>query len=368
MIRRLRFAVIPAIAVLFAGAAPASGYAAAPSASRASTPAKLCAEALATTTDADGDRHHSFRMPNGLLVDQVVPGPTFDPATASAARLAKVGLPARPESDAVAPGELTRADWEKVAGGLDRATPKPPCVKPGVHAATHTTNYSGYRATAASGRTYAGAHSSITAPDYYTSTCSEESMTQWVGVSNDTVLVQAGVYVTQATGTVESGGFIEFVDGAWNTGGIVDVGVPYVAGHRYYLDVHYADRYNWSLTVSDLDNGRNFSGFWTHPSGGGTEYLQPFAYFVSERLTYVSGNRELLTQYMNHSDVRFRAATAKIHDAEDARLSVQRPDQQIMLSPGIGNQRLSNPDPLEVSASNFTEHWARCGVVESPRG
>ncbi|MBB5850528.1 hypothetical protein ACFQ05_32610 [Amycolatopsis umgeniensis] len=358
--------MVPVVAVLLAGTAPASGYAAPPSTPGANTPAKLCAEALAVTTDADGDNHHSFRMPNGLLVDQVVPGRTFDPATASPARLTKVGLPARPDSDAVAPGELNRADWEKVARGLNRATPKPPCVKPGVHATTHSTNYSGYRATAASGETYSGAHSSITAPSYYASTCSDESMTQWVGVSNDTVLVQAGVYVTQATGAVESGGFIEFVRGSWDTGGVVDIDVPYVAGHRYYLDVHYADRYNWSLTVSDLDNGQNFSGFWTHPTGGGTDYLQPFAYFVSERLTYTLGSQSSLTQYMNHSDVRFRAATAKIHGAGDARLSIQRPDQQIMLSPGIGNQRLSNPDPLEVSASNFTEHWARCGVVESP--
>ncbi|MEV7099781.1 hypothetical protein AB0M80_43910 [Amycolatopsis sp. NPDC051045] len=38
-----------------------------------------------------------------------------------------------------------------------------------------------------------------------------------------------------------------------------------------------------------------------------------------------------------------------------------------MLSPGIGDERLSNPDPLEAGAGNFTEHWARCGVVEQVR-
>ncbi|WP_091373288.1 G1 family glutamic endopeptidase [Actinokineospora alba] len=328
-------------------------------------PTKLCAELLAVTTDADGDLHHSFKMPNGLLVDQVVPGKTFDPATASVARLAKVGLPPRPASGAAVSDGLSRVDWESIVRGRTRAIPKPPCVKPGVRAAIYNNNYSGYRAAAASGEKYSGAHSSITAPSYYLSACAYESMTQWVGVSNDSVLVQAGVYVDQYTGTVDSGGFIEFVGGTWDTGGVTDVGVPYVAGHRYYLDVHYADRYNWSLTVSDLDNGENFSGFWTHPSGGGTQYLQPFAYFISERLTYsVNGGPGTLTQYMSHSDVRFRTATAKIYGAGDARLSIQRPEQMIMLSPGIGNQRLGNVDPLEVSASNFTEHWARCGVVE----
>jgi hypothetical protein len=320
---------------------------------------KLCGEALLVTTDADGDQHHSFRMPNGLMVDQVIPGPTFTPAIASAARLAKIGLPARPTSASVAAGELSQTDWEKLASSVARATPKPPCGLPGVRAAGHNLNYSGYRATAASGQTYSGAHSSITAPSYYLSTCSEESMSQWVGVSNDHVLVQAGVYATQV-GTEKSGAFIEFVGGSWDTEHLIDVGVPYIAGDRYYLDVHYADRYNWSLTVSDLDNGRSFSGFWTHPNGGATDYLQPFADFVSERLTYGSQ----LSQYMNHSDVRFRTATVKIYNGSDARLSIQRPEQWIMLSPGIGNQRLSNTDPLEVSASNFTEHWARCGAIE----
>jgi len=359
--RHLRLWAIP-IAVLLVGAGATPSQAEPAGAFPSDASAKLCGEALPVTVDADGDQHHSFRMPGGLLVDQVVPGPTFAPATASAARLAKVGLPARPVSGALAAGELSRADWDKLAGGLTRATPKPPCGVPGVRAAAHNKNYSGYSATAASGETYSGAHSSITAPSYYLSTCAEESMSQWVGVSNDHVLVQAGIYANQAAGTDKSGGFIEFYGGSWDTEHLIDVGVPYIAGHRYYLDVHYADRYNWSLTVSDLDNGQNFSGFWTHPTGGATEYLQPFAYFVSERLT-VGG---WLTQYMNHSDVRFRTATAKIYGAGDARLSIQRPEQQIMLSPGIGNQRLSNTDPLEVSASNFTEHWARCGVVESP--
>ncbi|WP_436497132.1 hypothetical protein [Actinokineospora sp. HUAS TT18] len=361
MKRQFRLAVIPAVTALLVGMASTPVHAGTHS---SGAPARMCAETLGVTTDADGDRHHSFRMPNGLLVDQVVPGQAFDPATASAARLAKVGLPARPVAGAAASDGLSRADWDTMARGLTRSTPKPPCVKPGVRAAIHNLNYSGYRATAASGETYSGAHSSITAPSYYLSGCTQESMTQWVGVSNDSVLVQAGVFVSQYTGTVDSGGFIEFVGGSWDTEGMVEVGVPYVAGHRYYLDVHYADRYNWSLTVSDLDNGNNFSGFWTHPTGGGTQYLQPFAYFVSERLTYIDGTTETLTQYMSHSDARFRTAMAKIYGGGDARLSIQRPEQMIMLSPGIGNQRLSNPDPLEVSASNFTEHWARCGVVE----
>jgi len=233
-----------------------------------------------------------------------------------------------------------------------------------VHATRYGLNYSGYNAVAASGELYSGAHSSFTAPDYYLSGCTQESMAHWVGVSNDQVLVQAGVYVDQYTGTLDSGGFIEFVGGTWSTGGLTSVDVPYVAGHRYYFDVHYVDRFSWSLLVSDLDSGASCSILWKRSSGGGTQYLQPYAYFVSERLTYHTGGGSLLTQYMSHSDARFRTATATIYGAGDARLSIQRPEQLIMTSPGIGNQRLSNPDPLEVSAGNFTEHWARCGVVE----
>jgi hypothetical protein len=304
-----------------------------------------------------------------MVEDHAVPGANFDPKTASAARLEKFGLPMRPTQQGSA-NQLSASDWDRMASGvMRRAKPKPGCVLSGVTATSYSMNYSGYRATAASGKAYSGAHSSYTAPaNYYLSTCSQESMTQWVGVSNDTVLFQAGVYVTQVTGSVQSGGFYEIVGGSWETRdangnpSLVDVSdtVPYISGHRYYFDVHYATRYDWSVTVNDLDNGNNFNVDLPHPEAGGTQYIQPYAYFVSERLAY----GDLVTQYMNHSDVRFRTAFATIYGEGDARLSIQRPEQVIMLSPGIGNARLSNPDPIEVDTSSFTEHWARCGVVE----
>ena len=352
MNRLARLAAAGVAAVLVAGGAVALG-------TPASAAGTSCATPIGVTSDADGDLHHRFQLPNGLVEDQIVPSANFDPGTAPAGRLGKFGLPPRPLA-----ASAERTEWDVAAAGVKRrAAPKPSCLMPGVRATQYSYNYSGYRATAASGKAYSGAHSSYTAPSYYLSTCTSESMTQWVGVSNDSVLVQSGVYVTQYTGTLEAGGFYEVVGGSWDTGSLISVRgtVPYVQGHRYYFSVQYADRYDWAVVVEDLDNGNTYSGFIHNAGAGGTQYIQPYAYFVSERLTYGSGT---LTQYMNHSDVRFRAATVHIDGESDARMSIQRPDDMVMISPGIGNQRLSNVDSLDVTNSNFTEHWARCGVVE----
>lgn len=324
----------------------------------APAPEVTCAVPLGVRTDADGDRHHTFRLPNGIVTDQVVPAADFDPATASPERVAKIGLPPRPVG--AASDKISGSDWDRLAQGIKRTQPKAGCVNKGLKATYHSKHYSGYRAFAASGNTYSGAHASYTAPNYYLSGCTDESMTQWVGVSDGYLLVQAGLYVNQS-GPFKATAFIEFVHGTWDTDGVYDIPVAYVVGHRYYFDVHYLDRYNWSLTVSDLDAGDSYTATWYNAGAGGTQYLQPQAYFISERLLRSDG---YFTQYMSHSDVRFRAATAHIYGAGDARLSVQRPEEMVMLSPAIGDLRLSNVDPLETSGSNFTEHWARCGAVE----
>jgi hypothetical protein len=325
---------------------------------------KACATPLGVTVDAAGEQHHRFQLTPTLIEDHVVPGADFDPLTASTDRLRKLGLPPRPPA-----GDPEEAQWRAVATSLQRrAAPKPGCLRPHIQATFHTLNYSGYRAIAETGKTYSGAHSSYTAPSYYLSTCTSESMTQWVGVSDNTNLVQAGVYVSQYTGTVESGGFYEIVGGSWDTGGLIDVSasVPYIEGHRYYFNVQYVDRYTWAFLVNDLTNGNVFSINIFHPGGGGTQYRRPLGYFTSERLTYfnpVTGER-FLTQYMNHSLVRLRTATVHVYNEGEALLSSQRPEQVIGHSPGINGPRIGNIDPIEVGPSNFSEHWARCGQVE----
>jgi hypothetical protein len=344
-----------AIAIVIVSAGPGAAHAA--TRADVGTTIGSCAKLAGVTTDADGDTVYEFKAADGAVERHFVPAPSFDPAAASTERLQKFGLPARPPATRSA----ERTEWDAVAAAAKRSnTPQGSCFRTPARATTYYRNYSGYKGTAASGKVYSGVHASYTAPSYYLSTCSQESMTQWVGVSDNDVLVQAGVYVTQYDGSLHSSAFYEVVGGPWDTGHVVDVpSVPYVAGHRYYFNVEYGNRNQWVFVISDLDSGASASIAPIH-SGGGTNYLQPIAYVTSERLSY-SGT---LTQYMNHSDVRFRSATTQISGEGEARLSIQRPDDVIMISPGIGDKRLGNVDPINVSDSSFTEHWARCGVVE----
>jgi hypothetical protein len=363
---RLIRSLIPAsaIVVLTVGLVGPAAAAAAPEVPSAKPTAASCATPLGVTVDADGDQHHRFQLTPSLIEDHVVPAAGFNPLTASDERLKKYGLPPRP-----AAGDPDAALWSAAAAAVAKPrTPKPGCRQSDVRAIIHNSNYSGYMGTAASGKTYSGAHSSYTAPSYYLSTCSSESMTQWVGVSDDANLVQAGVYVNQFFGTLRSGGFYEIVGGTWDTGGLIDVSVsvPYVEGHRYYFNVRYVDRFSWAFLVNDLTNGKLFSINIFHPEGGGTQYRRPLGYFTSERLSVRDENGDwFLTQYLNHSAVRFRTATVQITGEGEARLSIQRPEQVIAHSPGIDGPRIGNLDPIEVSPSNFTENWARCGQVEA---
>ncbi|GLW29052.1 hypothetical protein Areg01_19920 [Actinoplanes regularis] len=308
--------------------------------------------------DSSGDRHYRFKHAEGWIEEQVVPGASFDPATAPVDRLARLGLPHRPQQAG------KRALWDEAARNLKKPrTPKPACVLPGVRAdAGYSSNWSGFTARAASGKTYDKVSSAYTAPSYYLSTCTQESLAQWVGVGNGggTTMVQNGVYVDQFSGTPSSGGFFEFVGGDWETPGLVSVAsqVPYVAGHRYFFSAEYVDRYRWAIIVQDLDNGNTYSSNSYHANGGATNYLGTEAYFITERLTHGS----VLTQYMSHSDVRFRDATVGIKGESEARMTIQRPLESIMV--GNNGERLANNDAPNIANSDFTVHWARCGYVE----
>jgi hypothetical protein len=325
-----------------------------------------CGVADGVTVDATGDRRYRFKHTGGWYEEHVVPAAGFDPATAPAPRLAALGLAPRP---AAGPD---RALWDEAARNLVRPrTPRASCVLPGIRAASYSGNWSGYSAKAATGKTYSAASTAYTAPSFYTSTCTNESMVQFAAVANarGTMMVQAGMFVDQYSGDLYGGGFYEFVGGPWESEGVVSVGasVPYVAGHRYFFSMRYVDRYRWGVTVQDLDSLATYSTNIYHPEAGATNYIQSYGHFISERMSYPNSdplqpNTHLLSQYMNHSDVRFRNATVHINGETDARLSIQQPDEFIML--GRDQQRLSNVDPLNVSTSSFTEHWARCGTVD----
>jgi hypothetical protein len=352
--RKTRLLVIPSVIAVLVVSAGTATFAAAPATpARPGASTAVCSTPLGVTTDVDGDRHYRFQFPNGAVEEQVLPSGSFDPAKATAERIKKLALPARP-----ATANADRPQWDAVARGLaHRRTPKPSCLRPGVRATTFTLNYAGYEARAASGKTFSGAHSAYTAPSYYLSQCVDESMAQWVGVSNDSVLIQAGLYADQSQGFLDAAGFIEIVGGSWETAGLLYLAnVQYVAGHRYYFAVHYADAGHWSYNVDDLDDpGNSQDGFFpTSSTKGGTQYIQPFGYFVSERLT-VNGT---MTRYMDHSPVRFRTATVQINGAGDARMSIEQPDEQVMKH---GTSRLANTADFDVSTSGFTETFARCG-------
>ncbi len=348
---RRRIAVIASVVVTVTLLGPVPGLA-----ERSVAPGEKCGTLLGLSNDADGDRHYRFLLPNGLTEDQVVPAVDFDPATASSDRVARLGLPPRPAASA-----SNRADWNTMAINIKhRSEPRPSCVQPNIFATLATYNMSGYRARAAAGQQYSGAHSSYTAPSYFLSICGGESMGQWAGVTNLSYLIQAGVYVIQPPTGVQSGGFVEIVGGSWDTGGLLSVHqvVPYLAGNRYFFSVQYVDRFRWAFLVQNLDNGDTYSSTLSHSAGGGTAYIQEFGFFVSERLSDNVGN----LQYMSHSDVRFRTATVHIYGGSDALMSVQQPDEITMQSKNT-LQYLSDSHSLNITSSNFTEHWLACGLA-----
>lgn len=360
---RIQHALIAVAAVILTvGNASAPAHANAPASAvpaKSSASAASCGKPIGSSTDANGDSHYRYEMPNGAVAVQHIAAANFDPDTATPERIMELGLPVRPKT-----GSPDRSEWNHVATDLGRrlSSAAAPCTAPGVTAApSYSPIYSGYRAHAAAGKNFSGAHTSYTAPSFYVSTCTSESMTQWVGVSNDRVLVQAGQFVTQYTGPVQGGAFFEIVGGSWETAGLQTLPYPaYAAGHRYYFAVQYADRYDWNFTVDDLDTGVVYSGTWHNAGAGGTQYIQPLAYVVSERLTYSGTTR---TQYMNHSVVSFRTTTAHIDQETDARFSIESPTEMVMVSDTIG-ARLANNSALNLGTSNFTESWARCGAVE----
>lgn len=379
MTYRRTLVLIPTCALL-AATVPIVARATSPASTASSASKKtVCAQLKSVTVDADGDTHHLYAFANGLSTDAVVPAASLDPDTSPSARFKKFGLPTRP-----AAGSADRAAWDGLVQGLKRKrTAAAPCIDVGLSASLPDKtlhNYAGWEAHAASGKTFSGAHMSMTAPTYYLSTCSNETMTQWIGVSDANaanVLVQAGLYVNQDTGNglLDSGGFLEFVGGSWDTtpvyGGIVrlDTGpgpgsVPYIAGDRYYFSVQYEDRYDWGITAEDLDNpDYTYSQSWHNAGAGGTQYIQPAAFAISERMS-VNG---VFTQYMNHSTVSFRTTMAHIDAAGDARFSIENP-QRIIMKNVAETTQLSSVSALDSSTSNFYENWLACGQAEPPPG
>jgi hypothetical protein len=347
-------------------AMPVAGLASVPAIAppSSSTPGVTCALFLATNVDVDGDTKYAYELPNGLQVLTYVAAPGLS-TTSSPSRLAKFGLGPPPAliSDAYSAYALAVANLAR------QPAPSAPCVNATIRntLTSPSANYSGYAAQAASGKTFSGANSSYTAPSYFLSICGNESMSQWVGVANLSTgnLMQAGLYANQWTGTAVSGAFWEVVGGSWSTNGQASfpTNVPYVAGDRYYFNVQYEDRYDLGFFVQNLDTGATGSFQYHNPAAGATNYQGPIGWFTSERQTVVSGGVDYLTEYMNHTNVRFRSATVHIlPDGSDARMSIEQPFAVDMAD--TTSTVLGYPNSLDVSASNFTETWSDCGEVE----
>jgi hypothetical protein len=297
--------------------------------------------------------HQTYAWPDGSTTIGVYPSKYFDPATASDARIAQFPWGPRPSSTAP-----SYSDWLQAARYSETPPLTPParlCPRPGVNE-TDAYAYTGYAAQAAAGKTFDGAHSSYTAPAVYESWCLNDALSEWVGVSDalvfNSLIVQAGLTVDEVGGYV--GGWYEVYGGTWNTQSEVPIPVTYVAGHRYYFDVHYADAQDWAYQVTDLDDSTNhYSSFIHHSTGGGTQYINPIGHFVSERPMF-NGQQD---DYMGHSDTRFRTATVHITGEGDARMSIERPEALWMKN---GSTLLGTSDSLDVTNSNFTAHWKNC--------
>ena len=149
----------------------------------------------------------------------------------------------------------------------------------------------------------------------------------------------------------------------WDTGGVVPFGNPYVAGHQYYFSVQYLDRYDWGVTVEDLSAPEKPFNMTVHnPAAGGTNYLQPYAYAVSERLLMRDAlGHTFLTQYMAHATVSFQTVMVNDNNAGWARFSIESPASIDMYSLGT---RIGAVGALDTSTSSFTENQVGCGQVE----
>lgn len=315
----------------------------------------VCPSSTRSYVDDDGDSHREYTFANGTQLREVYPNPSLDPLTASAARLSKFPWPVRPSRDSA-----DYAEWAAEFGksSLLKESPGEPCMNPTVKFSVSPSsfNYSGYAAQAAAGTTFDQAHTSYTAPNYYLSTCRGEAFGDWVGVSNDTVLMQSGVFVNQ-TSTLQSGGFVEVVGGPFDTGAVVQLPIAYTAGQRYYFYIGYRDANDLYYIVQNLDTGLVRNGFLTNTSGGSggaTGYRQPIGYFIDERPTV--GNS--LSNFMDHSVSRFRSATVHITGGTDARMSIERPQDISMYN--YSYQLLGYTTSFDSTSSSFSGNWNSC--------
>ena len=136
------------------------------------------------TRNADGSTLYEYTMPGGGTIKSLLPPPDFNAATASAADLAKYGIPAEPPvTDAVA-----HEWWQKMVDNLHFVTP--PAVLITGTAQHQYVNYtppmygqavSGYRELAPSGSTENSASGIYTQPTVGTS-CANAGAALWTGL------------------------------------------------------------------------------------------------------------------------------------------------------------------------------------------
>ncbi len=327
---------------------------------RGAEPPPLCGQLAKVFRDEYGDTQYTFSMPNGGLVSSYDPavdlmGPegSLDVDRLDSKRAAKLGLGTRPNDASL------QQEWREVAAGMRHrgVAPSAPCVDPRVQATQFTSHWAGYAARGAvQGNTYYGVSSSGTMPNVFLSTCNQETMTQWVGVS-DTNLVQAGYIYSQNPGPLEHYPFYEFVGGIWDTGGVVKLGFPSVAeGERWFFSVRLTSSNRWTIVLSNLDTVETMTWVEYHAFGA-LDYLGEDGVFISERVT-VNGSP---TQYMAHSVARFRNSSVFLSDGSVRKMSQQSPDPFVMTSNGASwGTILGFPSNLNIADSNFSENFNAC--------
>lgn len=319
-----------------------------------------CGALSGESVDGDGDTVFTFTMPDASSITTYDPGPDLltvdgrlNADKLTPGRAAKLGIgiePSDPEQHKI---------WAAMIPGLKHSDtiPVAPCFMYGMTAGQSTTNWAGFQShDAVTGQAYIGAASSGTMPDYFTSTCSKESMTQWVGISEGNHFVQAGYVYEAATAPIHGFPFIEYFGGPWSIP-VMDVNSPTIApGQRWFFSIRYLNNSAWSFTITNLDTGQFNTVAPNQPTQNGATYIGHLGDFISERIQ-VNG---IPTEYLAHSVARFRSAQVTLIDGTTRSMSHQAPDPVSMYSVSPGTNLLGFADTLNITDSSFSEHWNAC--------
>lgn len=144
---------------------------------------------LATKAMAGGGTEHEYNM-NGHMVKTYTPPKGFRPYTASNARLAEYGFPARPSNAA------SLARWRTEMRNWKGSAPAPRfLMETNMRSdTTYTPNWAGYVIQDLGGNFFTHAEGWYTEPTIYSSRCSHTVESSWAGIGgyNTSILAQNG--------------------------------------------------------------------------------------------------------------------------------------------------------------------------------